>query len=129
MRSFVRRIQPVLLVALCACGDAPSEDASSTAGSGGSPPSGSTASAAGGGGADSSASTGAGGTSGSGGVFDCSAGFVPVRGGTPTPISSCQTINASGAYTLSSDLSVGSESCLRIENTSDVLLDCGGHVI
>jgi parallel beta-helix repeat protein len=105
----------ILLAALPACGDGASgsHEASSASGAGGTP------------GASSSGSGGSGGEE----PFDCSGGFVPITGGAPATISACQTISAPGAYTLDADLTGDSTGCLHIENTSDVLLDCGGHAV
>ncbi|MEM4160304.1 MAG: hypothetical protein QXH18_03770, partial [Candidatus Micrarchaeia archaeon] len=44
-----------------------------------------------------------------------------------TPISSCQTITASGSYILTQDI-FASDTCLRI-GADNVVIDCGGHKI
>lgn len=51
----------------------------------------------------------------------------------PTHLSACQTINQPGSYLLDADLSIGLPldglPCIRIKDTSNVLLDCAGHAI
>lgn len=49
---------------------------------------------------------------------------------TPIKISSCGTIGAAGNYFISGDLSnTKSEPCIKIQNTSNVILDCQNHTI
>lgn len=49
-------------------------------------------------------------------------------GATATAISSCQTLSAPGAYTLTSDLATVDATCIEI-TASDVKLDLAGHTI
>lgn len=47
---------------------------------------------------------------------------------TPMPVSSCQTLSAPGAYTLTTDLAASDATCIEI-TASDVKLDLAGHTM
>jgi chitodextrinase len=68
---------------------------------------------------------------GSGGIVSAaSAPLSASTGSTTTPITSCGTISSSGSYVLPSSLSSSLKTtCLTIQNTTNVTLDCQGNTI